>query len=468
MMQKIIRVVCGLLFALVVGHNGQAQVVTVDSIRLAHTGGLFMPATQKVVVFEVDSHVDHTLFRQFTYSEALVPQGRQELVLPGRCALLTTASSRHHLLYQFQRHGSDSLLTMTVDTLGRVVHLRRDYTPHLRWQEMRGTAAPLANGFLMGEPQGKDSWLVSFLDPQLNQRWQHRFQSPTGRIVVSEAVLDSTHAWVLVTNNAWSRLAATTAYCFELNTGQVLCRMLLDDKGERRLPATMVLGPDHSLLVAGYSFTNPRPSRTRTGNLFCTRLHPDGSRSHDQVVGGANGFRPNGRAVLWQGLQVEADGGVRLAGETYSSTSFGGYFALTMATSIVTLGMLRSSFSTLHPRDVITLRLSPTGQAEEIHILPLPEAGSYTMPGYIPKRSLALAARQAGVFRLRGFAPDGHRTLLRTNRRILTMDLHSGKPVTVRETPDPGYRLWYATPQYMLLYHARRSPQRVELERVVY
>jgi hypothetical protein len=463
-----------LLLALLslLGEPGFAQHVTIDSIHLARLGGLYLPAARRAIVFSIEPKGKVTRFRQYVFSSRLSSQQRRDIQLPGRFELINTAASRHHLLYQLHRRGGDSLLTLVVDTLGRVVKLQRERGLQMQWRELSGTLAPEAPGFLLGEPYSRrNEVLVRFLDPQLAVRWRHRFVSPLGGgIALEEPIVDSTHAWLLVTSNARSRRATTMAYCLELASGKVLCRLPLDYQGERRIPGVGSMGPGHSLLLAGYSYANNRPSRVRTGRLFYTRLHPDSTRSHDRLLPltPANDFA-HGRKILWRALQPAADGSVRLVGETYTSTSLGGHIAIGVATGIATLGLLRRSTTTLRPRDVVSLRLTPAGQLNEVRLLPLPEGGSFTIGGYLPARRMAQLAAQAGIFRLRGFSPDSNRVVLRTGQRILSLNVHSGQTQTLQPAPLLGHSdVWFIEPHNILLYNEHYTPQRVDLDRIAF
>ena len=73
------------------------------------------------------------------------------------------------------------------------------------------------------------------------------------------------------------------------------------------------------------------------------------------------------------------------------------------------------------------------------------------------------------MFRVRGFSSDSQRVILRTEERVLTMDLQSGQSMTVQPMPNTGHLdVWYVEPKQLLLYHDQRSPQRISLERVAY
>jgi len=462
-----------LVTLVLISENVLSQRVTIDSIRLARTGGLYLPTARRALVFSLEPVAGATYFRHYAFDAVLGQQQRHELRLPGRFVLTNNASSRHHLLYQLHRRGSDTLLTLVVDTLGQVVKLQRERAPKVLWRELRGTLAPQANGFLLGTPgRGGREIGVRFVSPQLQTQWTHLFTSARGGVAVEDVVLDSTHAWLLVTTNAQSRRSTTIAYCMELATGKVLCRLPLDYHGERRLPGVGTMGPNHSLLLAGYSYANNRPSRTSTGRLFYTRLNPDSTRGQDRVVALSQEARlltAQGRKVLWRALQPQSDGGVRLVGETYTSTSLAGNMAIGIATGIATLGIVRVSTTTLRPRDVISLRITPAGQVEQVRVLPMPDRASFTIGGYLQARRMAQLAAQAGIFRLRGFSPDSNRVVLRTTGRIMVLDLTSGQPVTMQQSPASGYLdVWFVEADHLLLYHELRSPQRIDLERVAY
>ena len=452
--------------------TAQTQSITIDSLRLARSGGTYLPATGRALLYTSQLQAGATRLRHYVFTGPQAQPTQQTQRLPGRYEMLSTSSSRHHVLYQLRRRGYDTLLTVVVDTLGRVVAQRREHRPGLLARSISEATAPRTDGFLQGDVLSKKTGLVRFLDPTLHERWRHRFTSEKGHLLIDNAVADESFAWLLITTNARSRLASTTAYCFELATGRVTCRLPLDYQNERRIPGTAIIGPGHSLLLAGYAYPNARASRARTGQLFVTQLHPDSTRSHDHTVAvspEAGLLNAQGSKVLWQALLPEADGGVRLVGETYTSTSAGGNFAINVLTKIATLGLFRLDMTTLHPRDVLTLRLSPTGQLQNLRVLPLPEGGALTLGGYWPSRLIATVAQQAGVFRLRGVAPDSQRIVLRTDKRLLTMNLQSGQATTVQLVPSDGHLdVWFVEPRQLLLYHTQRSPQRISVERVAY
>lgn len=457
-----------------VAHATQAQQVTIDSIRLARSGGIYLPAAQRAMLFTLQPEAGNvTRLRHEVFDPSLRRRARHDVRLPGRVTMVNTATSRHHLLYQFRRRGTDSLLTLVVDTLGQVVARQGVRQRSLPWQELRGALAPLSGGFLTEEPSRRhNQTMVRYLAPNLTQQWEHRFTSEQGKVAIEQAVLDSTHLWLVVSINAQSRRATAKAYCLELATGRVLCRQPLDFDGQRRVPGVGAMGPGHSLLLAGYSFANNRPSRTSTGQLFYTRFNTDSTRQFDRRVSLSQEARllsAQGRKVLWEAMQPDAAGNVRLVGETYTSTSFGGHMAIAMVTAFATLGIAYLNTTTLRPRDLVTLKLTADGQVVEVRSLPLPEAGSYTVGGYLQARRMAEAAARAGVFRLRGFAPDSNRIVLRTAQRVLTYDLRTGQPVTVREVPPNGYfDIWFAEAKQLLLYHEQRMPQRVTLQQAAY
>lgn len=461
------------LLLLLLGYapGAAAQQFHLDSIRLARTGGVYLPAARRALLFYLDPSTPNTSFRQYALDAGLHVRHRYDLRLAGRYDLVNQASSRHHLLYQLRRRGSDSIVTAVLDSTGRALTVRRSRERYLRWQELRGADFPLADGFLLYEPARKRGAgvQIEFVDTQLNSRWKHRFVSESkGVVAIDQVAADSTHLWLMVTSNAQSRRATAKAYCMELATGRVLCRLPLDVGGERRVPGIMRMGPGHTLLVAGHSYANMRPSRVSTGNLFYTQLGPDSTRRVSRLVplGQHAALR---KKVLWQVLAPDAAGNVRLVGETYTSTSFGGHMAIGVATGIATLGIVRLSITVLRPRDLLSLQLTAAGQVADVRVLPLPEGGSYSTGGYLQARRMARQAQLAGVFRVRGLTPDSNHVVLRTQRRILTYDLRTGQPSTVEQAPATGYLdLWHAGPHQLLLYHEQRGQRRLTLQQVPY
>jgi hypothetical protein len=463
----LVAALCGWLPA------ASAQQFHLDSVKLARTGGTYLPGARRALLYYLDLTTPSTTFRQYALDSGLHVRHRHELRLAGRYDLVNEASSRHHLLYQLRRRGSDSIVTAVLDSTGRALTVQRRREPKIRWRELRGADFPLTDGFVLAEPERKHRGvLVRFLDTRLQPRWSHRFASESGgAVVVDQVAADSTHLWVMVTSNAQSRRATSKAYCLELATGRVLCRLPLDFNGERRVPGIIGMGPQHSLLVAGHSYANMRPSRVSTGNLFYTQLGADSTRLTNRLVqlGQDATLRAARQKIFWQVMAPDAAGNVRLVGETYTSTSLGGHIAIGVATGIATLGIVRLSITVLHPRDLISLRLTPEAQVADVRVLPLPEGGSYTTGGYLQARRMAQQAANARVFRVRGLTPDGNHVVLRTPKRILTYDLRTGHPTTVQQAAATGYLdFWHAGPQRLLLYHEQPAQHRLNLVQAPY
>lgn len=277
----------------------------------------------------------------------------------------------------------------------------------------------------------------------------------------------------MVSDNTRSRRIVTTAYCVELKTGAIVSATPLDYNGERRVAAASLLGSGHSLLVVGRSYGRRRISRVRSGNLFATRLSPDGTRLLDHLnqLSAAPGLLNfHSPKTYWQTMVADSAGNVRLVGQTFTSTSWGGNFAIGVATGIATLGFVRLSLTTLRPREIVSLRLNPRGELTQSRILPLPERNSYTLGGYIPAQIMAELAAQAGIFPVRALTPDGSTAILRTKRQLLLLDLDTQRQRLLRGIEELGTDdVWGVHANGLLLYRANsRSSHSLEVERVAY
>lgn len=108
-------------------------------------------------------------------------------------------------------------------------------------------------------------------DLQQRERWSLLLKSTERNFRLVNFAADSTYAWLVVLENSLSRQAASTAYCVELKTGRITATYGFDYDGEKRIPTSLIMRPNHALFVAGRVFQDERV-RWRVERLFAVTL----------------------------------------------------------------------------------------------------------------------------------------------------------------------------------------------------
>ncbi|MXI17167.1 hypothetical protein GRW34_22665, partial [Escherichia coli] len=142
-------------------------------------------------------------------------------VLRGPYLLQGILRSRAHVLYQFRRRSSDSLISVVADTLGRTVAVHRERRPNAaaRGPQYVSLDLPYAPGFASTAPAARRRYRLEYRTPDMRLAWETTFGANT-QIVASAA--DSSRLWVVVTANALSRHPRSQAVCLDLRTGKEL------------------------------------------------------------------------------------------------------------------------------------------------------------------------------------------------------------------------------------------------------
>lgn len=438
--------------------RAQAQTVadtasyTLSKLNLANLGGALLPKTNQMLLVEAQHpHRDSTLVRQWWFDERLRLRRRAVLPLRGKNLRPTSvqAAGTHALLYLT---GRDSLYLVVVDTAGRPVARAREALPRPRKQHtLLALDVPSLNGFLLVQQRLEGACLLTCRNPDLTVRWQKTL-GPEERLVSVAA--DSTHLWAIAVHNGISRHPTSTALCLDLATGAELSQTFLSAPQNRRLPAIAGMGPGHALLVAGYAYRGQGMNRHHSGDLFVQQLSPTGQVLADQQVPlrpVLKNLQAHARKVAWQLVQPAAPGGVQVVGETYTTSSAA---SCTLRT-IFSAGLL--GFDVLRPREVVSLRVSASGQPEQLLAVPLPtDRGAFVWPFYHPPVLLAQLATESFAFRSRGILPDSATLVLRSPQRVQTFDLRTGGLTLLRTAPAQGQtEVLHVGPTFVLLGEAR-------------
>jgi len=442
-----------------------AQKFALTDVQASRVGGLAVPGAKRALLFYAErARRDSTILRQYWLDEQVRVRHVMPLVLRGPYILQSLTRSRQHVLYQFKRRGYDTLVSVVVDTLGRTVGRFRGRLPVSppRGTQYHSLDMPAANGFALVEPAPRRSCRVVYRTPDMRLAWDRSFE-PRTDIVGSEA--DSTHLWLITMTNGLSRHPKSQAICLDLRTGQELGRVGIGPAGSSWVPAAMHVGPGHELVLAGYAFDRAA-SRNRTGDLFYQRFTPAGQPLGQRriTLGRTEDLRSARRGrVHWALVQPDAQGNVRLVGETFQSSSYGAV----LLRSSLSFGLLQ--YSVLRPHDVISLTVDTAGQVHDVRNTPLVhDRGSFVWPGYVPGRILADIAAQYLTFRLRGAAgPAGSMLVLRSPQQVQTLNLTTQQLTPVRQKPAVGeVDVWHVAPDFMLIYQQDAGRRTLEVERV--
>jgi hypothetical protein len=458
----------GVIVALLLGFLNQpvwSQKFSLTDVKSNRVGGLAVPGARRALLFYAEkAHRDSTILRQYWLDEQMKLLHTRALVMRGPYLLQGLLRSRAHVLYQFRRRSSDSLISVVADTLGRpvAVHRTRRPNPAARGPQYTSLDLPNAPGFASTAPAEQRRYRLEYRTPDMRLAWETTFGAHT-EIVASAA--DSSHLWVVVTANYLSRHPSSQALCLDLRTGQELGRANIGPPTGAWVPAVIEVGAGHELLMAGYAFEHAA-KRTQTGDLFFLRLSPGGkpvAERRTALARTAELKAARGGKVHWALVQPEANGDVRLVGETFQSSAYGAC----LLRSMFSAGLL--SYCVLRPRDIISLTLDPSGQVGNVRTIGLRrDHGSFVWPGYLQGRILADFAYQYGAFRYRGVGSSSKNTLvLRSPQQVQTLDLTTQQLTSVRQKPAVGgVDVWYVGTDFMLLYQEDAGRRTLEVERV--
>ncbi|MGY2130678.1 hypothetical protein ACW9KT_00510 [Hymenobacter sp. HD11105] len=403
---------------LVSSWRAQAQVFKLTDVKAERIGGLALPGSERALLYYIDKpHNDSTTIRQYWLDEQVQLRHARPLRLGGKYTLQTLINSQHHVLYQFKKNWSDSLLSVVVDTTGRVVTTYRGKGRSFP----NSLNLPWYDGFVTVEPASDRTVHLVARGADMQTRWEKT-------LVPGEQVLgcnaDSSHLWLTLTTKAFSRTPVSHLVCLNLQTGNELSRTRLGPDTGHWLPDARQINTDHSLLVVGYTFEGAA-NRTGTGDLFYLRLAPNGEKLAEQQIPLArtDALRAaRGGRVHWSCVFPDQDGNVQLLGETFQSNSFG----VMLLRSVLTLGFVR--YTALHPRDMLSLTLDTAGHTQNVQVVALPrDRGVYKWQGYMQARILAELADQAQTFRYRGLSVDEQQltAVLRSPQQVQTLDLRT-------------------------------------------
>lgn len=416
-----------------------------------------------------------TIFRQVVLDSALRLRHQRDVRLAGRnVELLGCGVNQRAALYQFRRRQNDSVVTAVIDTAGQVLSTSRVALQSRQPRLERVLPLRSDSLFVLYEASsGLRNFRLHCLDLRQRERWQLTFRARKGRTDLASFTADGQYAWLVVSDNNRSRRLEHTAYCVALQTGKIVSTTLLDYQGERRVACQGLVGPGHSLVVVGRAYRHRRISRVQSGNLFVARLAPDGTRLLDhtnQLSADPGLLASHSPKTYWQSLTADPQGNLRLVGQTFTSTSFGANFAMSVATGIATLGFVRLSWTTLRPREIVNLQFNPQGGLVQTRVLPLAERNSYTFGGYVPAQIMAELAARAGVFPVRAVTPDGQTAVLRTKRQLFLLDLGTNRQRLLRDADALGTdEVWNVRAGSLMLYRANSGGSHsLDVEQVAY
>jgi hypothetical protein len=437
---------------------------TLGNAKLQNLGGATIAQPRRLVLLNV-THPGHdqTLVEQYWRDEHLRPRRQAHFTLRGKLELASAQGTAHYLLVQLLSR--DSLVLVTVDTLGRVVAQARQALAVRRGLfGASDIGLEKADAFITIEQQRENTCRLVCRSANLAVRWEKTF-GPTPSAMLTATAADSTHLWVILMADYDKRHPLSTAVCLDLATGRELARVALTNEQARRVPTVAEMGPGHTLLVAGHAFEGEAAILRRTGDLFFQRLGPDGRILTDQLTDFEKEPELHGAAaerVQWQLLWPLARGGVQLVGETYTSTSMGGG----ILKGSLTMGL--AGQTVLRPKDVVSVQLTASGQVEKLRIVPLPlDKGDFSYPYYREGRIMARMAMEAGAFRTRGVAADSTVLVLRSPQQVQTLNLQSGQLHAVRPAPYKGLAdVLYIGEDFVIVAEARPAKHTLRLLRV--
>jgi len=440
--------------------------------RQKHTyanGELYSLPDGKSVVHQLAplSNPELTMFRHAVFDTLLRQRQQASFIMRGYDMHLTAhALNQRAALYRFRRKANDTAYTVVADTAGKVLSFRRER----RRQALPDLLPPLslaADSFfvLCNRPNDGQSFTLECVDLQQRVRWQLPFVDKKRWLSLVDFRSLGQYIWAVVSVDREHHTV-----CIDSRTGKVLSNTPVSQPESQRLVTATLLLPDHSLVLAGRAFpsgTSQHRREIKSGDLFLTRLQPDGTRVLDNVNTN-NQPRKQGALspdleVYWEHLGIDSAGNYFLMGETFGSTSAASGVAQAVAVQVLTGGVYGFNLTSLTPLDFVRVQFDAQGKVMDAIQVPLPQTGTtLTNLAHWPPQIMAQYAETQGTFRFRAAAADGRTVVLR-NKKDLTLlnidtqqltELRSGREL---ETLD----VWNSRPGHVLLYRARpdKSPE---------
>lgn len=378
---------------------------------------------------------------------------------------LLAATGTRHALFRLRREGTDSMVTFVTNDQGRVLTVKRQL--HSAEKDWAYLSLPHPqDGFLLANQGNRNLNLwVRYLRPDLSEAWLWNGRATRGRLLLTTYAADNQHLWLVLTDNAEHRRWATcSAICLDLATGRELTRITLDEPGRtHRYATTCALDSAGNLLVAGQAFDQPRPGLNSDGDLFVQRIQADGNRQPEQRVRLNRLLRYH---LQWHSVMLRPDGGVRVVGETYTTTPRWWHHVRHVGTFIGTLHIFPINRTTLRPRGLFVADFRPSGQFGQFRTIDLPDKSRYSLPTYIPARVMAAIATNAGAMQWRGLSPDRQSFILRSPRRIVRVGFADWAPHELATASRKGSLDLWGYPLHdgpPLLTESLRHPRRTRV-----
>lgn len=452
-----------------------AQSLELPESRFQQARGVWLPASHHALV--AHTTVEHpstrtpndvrtsTRLQLLVVDSALHSRLTDSIRLSGWFDPLFEVPGAHHGLYRYRRVSTDSMLSVVADAQGRVRTVKRQLHNSANSWDYLTLPHPL-DGFVVVNPDANESHVwVRHLRPDLTEAWVWNVAASGGQIRLDTYALDKQHLWLVLTDEAGDRDRATcSAICLDVVTGREISRLALDKPRETHRFVT-ACAPDGAggLLVAGQAFDVRRPKPDQNGDLFVRHLLPDGTLQPEQRTSFTRAVHHH---LQWHHVERLPNGGVRLIGETYSSTSRLVHHVTKFATLIASLGTFYFNHTTLRPRGIVVADLSPTGTLAQSRSLDLPDGAKFSLLGYYPARRIATLATQTGVMQWRGLSPDSSAFLLRSPRRVVRVGLADWSQQTLATAAHKNALEVWAYPRAAgppLLIESRRQPAATRL-----
>lgn len=406
------------------------------------------------------------MFRHVVFDTLLRQRRQASFFLRGYDLHLTGHGlNQRAALYRFRRKANDTVFTAVVDTAGRVLSFR----PERQNQPLPTQLPPLPLAsdslfLLCNRPNSEQKFTLECLDLQQRVRWQLPFAPAKGYARLLGFHSDAQYIWLVVADD----LGGHTAWCLEMRTGRVVTRTPISQPDSRRLVSATLLLPDHSLAVAGRAFSlraYERQGNVSTGDLFLTRLQPDGTRLLDNVNDNQgpkrSDFFGTNKEVYWEHLGIDSAGNYFLLGETFGSTSAASGTAQSVAAAAL-IGVYGFNLTSLSPLDFVRVQLDAKGAVTATALVPLPPGPTLTNLAHWPAQYMAQYAEAKGIFRFRASANDGNSVVVRNKKDLSLLNLNTQQLTVLRTGPAlENLEVWGARHNRALLFraHPAKSPE---------
>lgn len=359
------------------------------------------------IIYKVRSKSQtQSLFRKIDFDSLLRLSDTTEIRLNGNFSLVTADEGSRYIVSAMGSKDTGVLQLHWLDKQTEEQFTTRIITTGLYNKRMQVKVHPSRDPetFFVLHSVNKQQWDVLMVSKDGKIKSKRSINSGGKRLAIDKSFFINDDLVLVVNKNHASRASVYETLILDGLTGQEKSNQVLSNK-DARMGIDNSFIVDSTLYLTGRKFFTNRIKHNQPGLPSLVSIDPLTDSVHDNRLNVAS--IPN--HVFWMDVVKLPNGNKYLVGETFTSESFGAHLAKAMATTLLTMGMLSVTWSSLKWKDVVVLPIN-VDDARPIYCTIAQrrvQLGShlqaYLFAGY---------AYRTGQIRYFGHSSDGHLYLL--------------------------------------------------------